>query len=174
MARTQQSRTFPQPGHNHDRCAVQALARAEALCDAKRLRFTSVRRRVLATVWASHAPIGAYDILAQLNAGGGRNAPMAVYRALDFLLAHGLVHRVASLNAFVGCAHPGEAHSHKLGSQLLICRACGSVVEFDGRAVSAAVARAAPGFAIESEVIEISGLCPHCRRLTRRKAIARD
>ena len=96
MARTQLSRAFPQPGHNHDRCAVQALARAEVLCTAKSLRFTAVRRRVLETVWASHAPIGAYDILDQLNAAGARNAPMAVYRALDFLLAHGLVHRVAS------------------------------------------------------------------------------
>jgi Fur family zinc uptake transcriptional regulator len=119
-----------------------------------------MRRQVLTAIWESHVPIGAYDILAQLNTGGGRNAPMAVYRALDFLLEHGLVHRVASLNAFVGCAHPGEAH----GSQFLICRVCGSVGEINTKAINVAVARAAPGFAVENEVIEISGVCPHCRR----------
>jgi len=159
MARSQPSRSFPRPGHNHDRCAAGALNRADDLCAAKKLRFTAIRRQVLEAIWESHAPIGAYDILAHLNTGGGRNAPMAVYRALDFLLEHGLVHRVASLNAFVGCAHPGEAH----GNQLLICRVCGTVAELNAKAVNAAVARSAPGFAIEHEVIEISGVCPHCK-----------
>jgi Fur family zinc uptake transcriptional regulator len=84
---------------------------------------------------------------------------MAVYRALDFLLEQGLIHRVASLNAFIGCAHPGEDH----GSQLLICRVCGTVGEINTKAINAAVARAAPGFAVESEIIEIRGVCPHCR-----------
>jgi len=166
MARPQSIQSFPQPGHNHDRCAADALARAESLCILKNLRFTPVRRRVLETIWASHVPIGAYDILARLNAKGARNAPMTVYRALDFLLAHGLAHRVASLNAFVGCAHPGEAH----GIQLLICRQCGSVAELNARAINAALTRAAPGFAIENEIIEISGVCPHCQRRPARKA----
>lgn len=159
MPRSHAARSFPRPGHNHDRCTSDAMLRAEKLCAAKRVRFTDIRRQVLTAIWESHAPIGAYDILAQLNTGGGRNAPMAVYRALDFLLEHGLIHRVASLNAFVGCAHPGEAH----GNQLLICRVCGSVGEIKIKAINAAVARAAPGFAIENEIVEISGVCPHCR-----------
>ena len=159
MARTATNRRFPQPGHNHDRCATQALRHAENLCSAKKLRFTAMRRQVLATIWESHAPIGAYDILAQLNAGGGRNAPMAVYRALDFLLEQGLVHRVASLNAFVGCAHPGEKH----GNHLFICRVCGTVAEFEAQAVNSALARAIPGFQVESDIIEVTGVCPHCR-----------
>jgi Fur family zinc uptake transcriptional regulator len=169
MARTQTSRRFPQPGHNHDRCAAQALRRAETLCAAKKLRFTAMRRRVLGAIWESHAPIGAYDILAQLNADGGRNAPMAIYRALDFLLEQGLVHRVASLNAFVGCAHPGEDH----GNHLLICRVCGTVAEFEADAVNSALARAMPGFQVESDIIEVTGICPHCRTKSSRTSQGR-
>jgi Fur family zinc uptake transcriptional regulator len=160
MPRAQTRRSFPRPGHDHTRCASQALRTAEALCIRRGVRFTDMRRRVFAAVWESHAPIGAYDILAQLNAAGGRNAPMAVYRALDFLIEHGLIHRVASLNAFVGCACPGDNHTNPL----LICRMCGTVAELDAPAVHTAVAKAVPGFAVESEVIEISGVCPHCRR----------
>ena len=101
------ARAFPRPGHDHAPCAKDALMRAEKLCRRKGLRFTDVRRRVLGAIWEGHAPKGAYDILATLNTGGGRHAPMAVYRALDFLQTHGLVHRVESRNAFVGCAADG-------------------------------------------------------------------
>ena len=78
--------------------------------------------------------------------------------ALEFLQANGFVHRVASQNAFIGCAHPDESHD----SQLLICRKCGAVAEIENQDVSAALAKAAPGFAVESRIVEISGVCPHC------------
>lgn len=167
MTHRHADRSFPRPGHNHGRCTSTAIAQAEALCVAQHLRFTDMRRRVLTVIWENHTPIGAYDILAHVNMDGGRNAPMAVYRALDFLLAQRLIHRVASLNAFVGCVHPGEAH----GSQLLICRVCRTVGEINTKAINAAVTRAAPGFTIESGIIEISGVCPHCRRRSAPKAV---
>jgi Fur family zinc uptake transcriptional regulator len=151
--------SFPKPGHNHDACAARALAQADQLCRTRKVRFTPVRRQVLEAIWDSHAPIGAYDILAKMNAGGARNAPMAVYRALDFLLAQGLVHRVQSQNAFIGCPHPGDDHD----SQLLLCRKCGSVAEINSAPLAAALSQAAPGFLVEQRVVEISGLCPHCK-----------
>lgn len=152
---------FPKPGHNHARCAAEALRKAEAVCAARKTRLTHIRRDVLSIVWQSHVPIGAYDILARLNATGGKNAPMAVYRALEFLIEHNLVHRLASLNAFIGCAHMGE-ETH--AAQFLICRACGTAAELDSaplkRALTQAVAER--GFAIDSQIVEISGVCPHC------------
>ena len=134
---------------------------AEAVCEARGVRLTNLRRQVLEVLWEDHVAMGAYDILAKLNAGGERNAPMAVYRALDFLMEHGLAHRLNSLNAFVGCRHPGHQHS----GQFLICAKCNTIAEMASEAVSRTVARAAAsrGFKPSSEMIEVMGYCPNCR-----------
>ncbi|NAT18288.1 Fur family transcriptional regulator, partial [Pseudomonas syringae pv. actinidifoliorum] len=94
--------------HDHSHCVHSALAEAETLCTQQGLRLTTLRRRVLELVWQSHKPLGAYDILAVLSEEDGRRAaPPTVYRALDFSSwKNGLVHRIASLNAFTGCNHP--------------------------------------------------------------------
>ncbi len=155
------SRAFPTPDHDHGACAAAALTAAEKLCQARGARLTAVRRTVLSLVWQSHAPVGAYDLLARLNAGGGKIAPIAVYRALDFLIAQGLVHRLASLNAYVGCAHVGHDHA----AQFLICQGCGCAAEVESPALRKALAKAVAGrgFTIDREIVEISGLCPHCK-----------
>ena len=161
-SRPRVSRTaFPHPHHDHSACAAEALRTAEAVCAARGTRLTDIRRRVLQTVWSSHTPIGAYDILAALNTDQGRIAPMAVYRALDFLMENGLVHRLASLNAFIGCALADEQHA----AHFLICRCCKSATEMDGAAVTRAVKKTldAHGFSPENEIIEIQGVCAHCR-----------
>jgi Fur family zinc uptake transcriptional regulator len=151
---------FPAPGHDHRHCATAALKKADVLCQALGKKLTDIRKRVLKEVWGSHAPVGAYDILAKLNEDGGRIAPMAVYRALEFLMENGLVHRVTSLNAFVGCAHPDRKHA----AGFLICRECGSAAELDGETLSKALNEelTARGFSVDSQVIELSGTCPHC------------
>ncbi|MBL8630812.1 MAG: transcriptional repressor [Rhodospirillaceae bacterium] len=161
MARPAAITAFPKKGHNHKACGAHAMAEAEAICRNRGARLTDLRKRVLETVWHSHGPMGAYDILARINAGGERNAPMAVYRALDFLMEQGLVHRLTSLNAFVGCRHPGHQHS----GQFLICNACNDVAELDSDAVGKTVTKAASarGFTPISTVVEVMGLCPNCR-----------
>jgi Fur family zinc uptake transcriptional regulator len=168
---------FPKPGHNHARCTADALRKAEAICGQRKTRLTDIRRQVLELVWQSHAPIGAYDILSQINEGGGRppskkeraltarggkTAPMAVYRALDFLMENGLVHRIASRNAFIGCAHMGEDHH---AAQFLICHKCGTTAELENPTLTRALKQAVAerGFSIDSQIVEISGTCPHCR-----------
>lgn len=152
---------FPSSDHNHAACSTDAIAAAESVCRERGARLTEFRQRVLEAIWEGHTPRGAYDILARLNRGGGRNAPMAVYRALEFLMEHGLVHRIASRNAFIGCRHPGNSHN----AQFLICEVCGSVAELASRAVAAAIRRAAAqkGFAVAGETVEITGRCPNCR-----------
>ena len=93
--------------HDHSHCVSDALRAADALCARSGARLTALRRRVLELVWQSHRPLGAYDILGVLSSEDGRRAaPPTVYRALDFLLEHGLIHRLASLNAYkIGRAH---------------------------------------------------------------------
>jgi Fur family zinc uptake transcriptional regulator len=152
---------FPRAGHDHARCVSAALAAAAALCEREGQRLTPIRRRVLELVWSSHQPIGAYAILDQLRRDGHSAAPPTAYRALDFLLERGLVHRIESLNAFIGCPAPGAVHP----VQFLICRNCGTTAELDDRQVEAALEKSASarGFAIERRVIELSGLCRHCQ-----------
>jgi Fur family transcriptional regulator, zinc uptake regulator len=148
--------------HDHDKCVADALASARAICAQRGERFTELRGRVLELVWASHRPIGAYPILERLKADGRSAAPPTVYRALDFLMSAGLVHRIESLNAYIGCAHPGERHA----SQFLICKACGTAVELDEPSVSDALSAAAGrrGFKVEARVVELSGACADCAR----------
>lgn len=147
---------FPQPHHDHDRCIAQALAAAEEECRRRGARLTDIRRRVLELVWRSHAPIGAYALLEAL----GKAAPPTVYRALDFLLAHGLIHRIEKLNAFVGCAHPGHAQA----GQFLLCRQCGGAAELNDDGIEQAVRDAAGrmGFTVTALTVEAEGLCPSC------------
>jgi Fur family zinc uptake transcriptional regulator len=155
------STVFGNEAHDHRTCIAGAVARAAELCARRKARLTALRRRVLEIVWRSHEPVGAYAILRALRAEGHPAAPPTVYRALEFLLAHGLVHRVESLNAYMGCAQPGTAHA----GQFLICGRCGAAVELDDERVYSAVARGAErlGFAIERQTIELIGLCPRCR-----------
>lgn len=137
------------------------LSAADRACRDQGRALTAARRRVLELVCASHVALGAYDILAILNKGGGRVAPVAVYRALDFLIEMGLVHRLASRNAFVACARPAASH----GAQFLICDGCGTVAEMADREIEAAVAGGArrAGFALRMPMVEITGLCPQCQ-----------
>lgn len=153
--------TFPAANHDHGRCVAHALAAAEAECRRRGARLTDVRRRVLELVWASHAPIGAYVVLETLGREGWSAAPPTVYRALDFLLAHGLVHRIERLNAYVGCTRPGAPHA----GQFLLCTQCGAAAELDDESITRAVAAAAArlGFTITGQTVEAEGLCPACR-----------
>ncbi|MFT5539183.1 MAG: Fur family zinc uptake transcriptional regulator [Alphaproteobacteria bacterium] len=147
--------------HDHAVCIKDALDEAQALCRRKGTRFTPLRRRVLEIVWQSHKPLGAYGILDVLADEGRRPMPPTVYRALDFLQAQGLVHRIPSLNAYIGCVEPGAPH----GGQYLICRACGTVAELTDSGLSARLdARARDhGFEVEAVLSEAVGLCPACK-----------
>ncbi|MBO44571.1 MAG: Fur family transcriptional regulator [Rhodospirillaceae bacterium] len=152
---------FPEPGHDHDTCVSDALANAEAHCQMNQARLTSQRRRILEIIWQSHKPVGAYDILEILNADSIRKAaPMTIYRALDFLMEHGLVHRLASQNAYLGCDHPNADHT----SYFLICSNCGRAGEMEDDSIEEAIRISAlqNGFKVENQLVEVEGLCPAC------------
>jgi Fur family zinc uptake transcriptional regulator len=148
------ARTADRPAH------TDALQHAEALCAARGVRLTPLRRRVLELVQSRPEAVKAYDLLAQLSTEDHAAKPPTVYRALDFLLEQGLVHRVDSLNAFVSCNHPDTPHA----AHLLLCMQCGRVQELHSDALDAEIAQAvtSTGFVAHHARLEVQGLCPDC------------
>lgn len=153
------SSVFADSEHDHQRCVSRALTEAEQICHDQGQRFTTIRRKVLKLVWQQHKPIGAYQILEELQQEG-RTAPPTVYRALDFLLNLGLIHRIASLNAFIGCIRPGAAHE----GYFLICSSCKACAELNAAAISREIHQTAQncGFVVQNSAVEIMGICPDC------------
>jgi len=154
---------FPTPDHDHDRCAAEAITHAERVCATRAQKFTPIRRHVLQALLASHRPLGAYEVIDALAGSMPRPAPITVYRALDFLMANGLVHRIESRNAYLACAH-----DHDTGAMVafLICDRCGAVGEIPTPPVAQGLRAAAraSGFAPKLSVIEITGVCEHCQK----------
>jgi len=154
---------FPAPDHDHGRCAEDAFAHAERVCAARGQKFTPIRRRVLGALLSSHRPLGAYEVIDELARTMSRPAPITVYRALDFLMENGLVHRIESRNAFLACAHN---HDEAGVVAFLICESCGAVGEVPAARLAQSFTEAArsAGFAPRLSVVEITGTCSHCQK----------
>lgn len=136
------------------------IHQAEQQCQQRGVRFTPIRRRVLEMIALADGGLKAYDLLDKLAVEHASARPPTVYRALDFLIEQGLVHRIESLNAYVACPCPEHAH----GFQLLICRLCGRVEELHLDDVNAQLASRARGlgFRVERQTIELLGTCEGC------------
>ena len=150
------------PRHHVDDAAA-FVAAVEVACQERGLRLTPIRARVLGLIAEAGKPLKAYDLLDQVRSGegAGASAPPTVYRALDFLLANGFIHKLESVNAFVACHHPNTAQ-HSV--PFLICDRCHSAVELEDRQVVAALderARAL-GFVPQAQTLEVHGLCAKC------------
>ena len=144
-----------------DRIAI-ILKRAEARCAERGERLTARRRAVLALILGAERPITAYGLLERLSAEGGRSvAPPIVYRALNFLLAQRLIHRIATLSAFVACVDADHPHH----AQFVICDGCGCTAEICDPAVVRKLQRhgAALGYQVAQPIIELHGMCASCR-----------
>ncbi|MFC3125673.1 Fur family transcriptional regulator [Pseudoroseomonas globiformis] len=141
------------------------LRAAEGQCVRAGVQLTELRRQVLGLVLEAEQPLGAYALLDKLKALRPGAAPPTVYRALDFLLEQGLIHKVERLNAFVGCVEAGHDHAgHHHAHQFLICRDCGLTIEISDHGVAHALADAAAreGFQPGHAVVEVEGRCAAC------------
>jgi Fur family zinc uptake transcriptional regulator len=138
-----------------------ALVRAQAICMTRGARLTPVRRRVLELILQSTQPMGAYALLAMLQGRRGKLGPPTVYRALEFLLAHKLIHKIETSSAFIACRDIEHPHE----SQFMICEDCGATEEIRDDQIIESLRRLGEGrgYAVERQVIEVRGLCPACR-----------
>ena len=154
------SRLVHQP-HDHDRCINAALTRAKGLCHEKNVKLTVTREAVLTLLWQSHRPLGAYQIQDQLSKLMAKPiAPPTVYRAIEFLFDLSLIHRLPSLNAYIGCPFPSSHHSNLF----MICNECGSAAEMADAALNEVLQAASnkANFVLQSQSVELFGRCPQC------------
>ena len=144
--------------HVHEAGAL--LREVAKVCEERGLRLTPLREKVLRLVAEADKPVKAYDLLDHLRDDKGPAAPPTVYRALDFLLEHGFIHKLESINAFVGCHQPRLQHS----VPFLICDGCNAAVELEDERVTTLLneqARAL-GFRPQAQTLEVHGLCAQC------------
>ncbi len=137
------------------------LLQAEKLCAGRQQRFTELRRKVLELVCQYKQPVGAYDLLDDLKQTGRSAAPPTVYRALDFLQSQGLVHRLATNNTYIACAHPQHEHT----GLFFVCHRCGFTQEVHTDEIVQAVRQQAVtlDFTVEKAAVEVSGTCHDCQ-----------
>ncbi|XAW89740.1 zinc uptake transcriptional repressor Zur [Vibrio sp. CDRSL-10 TSBA] len=133
----------------------------EEICAARGVRLTTQRKRVFELICASKKASSAYELLEDLKQSEPQAKPPTVYRALDFLMEQGFIHRVESTNSFISCC---SCNAHKHFSQLLICDQCGNVIELQDDSLIALLADNAEkhGFKIDNHVIESHGVCQSC------------
>jgi Fur family zinc uptake transcriptional regulator len=146
--------------HDHQACIDTALATAKQLCIKKQVKLTHIREQVLTILLQEHRPRGAYSIINALAASGARPAPTTVYRALDFLLEHQLIHSINTLSAFIACCRPARRHQ----ACFLICQQCKQAEEINAQEVNSAVSRLAsqhPFMPLKAS-IEVFGICSQC------------
>jgi Fur family zinc uptake transcriptional regulator len=95
----------------------------------------------------------------------GAKAPQTVYRVLDYLMEHGLVHKLESLNAYVACQQ--ESSNCRHAAAFIICRCCQHVHEIKDLSQLQVVLEnygKNVGFTDLHTVLEIRGLCENCRK----------
>jgi Fur family zinc uptake transcriptional regulator len=151
---------LPNQKHNHQQCVRNALATAEQVCLERGVQLTPIRYQVLELIWASHKAVKAYELLERINPQQMAAKPPTIYRALEFLSEQGLIHRVESLNAFIGCRCSNAPHEQLL----LICKNCQEVEERTATKVMQVLSDefADAGFIVHSKAIEIHGICSQC------------
>ncbi len=149
-----------QEPHNHQQCIDDTLSAAEDICIKKKVRLTVIRRRVLELICSSHKAIGAYELLDLFREEDQKAKPITIYRALDFLMEVGLVHKVESLNAFIGCLQADTNHQ----TIILICNNCKNAFELGATSVYKTIFAMSKKvqFAPASLTIELKGLCISC------------
>ena len=139
----------------------ERVALAKSICERRGARLTEIRRRVLELLWASGRPTGAYALIEAVTLRDSRPVgPPTVYRALEFLMAQGLVSKIESLNAYVPCMHPERDHD----CLFFICGGCRETFELEDPRIGGLLAEDAAdlGFVATRRTVEVEGTCARC------------
>ena len=145
---------------NHKININEALKKAEIICNKKGVKLTKLRQKVLTLILKNHGYVKAYDLLNDLKKNDASAKPPTVYRSLDFLMEHGFIHKIQSLNAFVGCSHPDEHED----CYFLICKECKNIEECCSNTVKKVLTSTSGknNFLPNQVTLEITGICQDC------------
>ena len=145
---------------NHKINIDEALKKAEIICNKKGVKLTKLRQKVLTLILKNHGYVKAYDLLNDLKKSDASAKPPTVYRSLDFLMEHGFIHKIQSLNAFVGCSHPDEHED----CYFLICKECKNIEECCSNKVKKVLTSTSGknNFSPNQVTLEITGICQDC------------
>ncbi len=137
------------------------INKAREFCEGRGVRFTALREKVYSILLQRKDAVGAYDLLDELKLTEDSAKPATVYRALEFLLEMGLVHKLESDNKFIACHHFGCSHP----VQFLICDDCGNVQEIQSDGLQDKLDKQARsvGFIVTRQTIEAHGRCSLCQ-----------
>jgi len=146
--------------HDHKGCMNDALKTAEKVCVEKGVRLTALRKRILEIICTSHKAVGAYALLDIFKQEDPKAKPVTIYRALDFLMDAGLVHKIESLNAYIACMQAGNQHK----TAILICDECSNAYEIEASSFYEGLFQASKeqNFSPDYLIVELHGRCAKC------------
>jgi Fur family zinc uptake transcriptional regulator len=149
--------TDPEHHVHHVHEYVSEVSKA---CTERGLRLTPLRAEILQLIAEAKRPVKAYDLLSRISESKATSVPTTVYRALDFLLEHGFIHKLESINAFMACHHPSVPHT----VPFLICDRCEMAIEMEDDRIGNQLDQKARtlGFSPRAQTLEVRGLCRDC------------
>lgn len=150
---------------------MASLPQTEARAHLERFRrwlrehhqpLTRQRELVADTVFAADGHLSIEEIRARLAARGERVGLATVYRAMDTLVASGLVRGQDFGEGF----RRFEPVGTRTGHEHLVCDRCGRVIEFASDRLERMLQLLADehGFQPDRHRVEVHGVCRDCRR----------
>lgn len=142
------------------------IKHAHQICSDSGVKFTTKREHVLSALIQASEAMSAYELAEKYRELFEQSIPaMSVYRILDFLAEHSLVHKLTSANKYIACSHITCSHTHNV-PQFLICEICNSVSEISVKKsvmgeLTTSVEKT--GFKLSTTQLELKGICQSCQ-----------
>lgn len=126
------------------------------------IKITPLRKEILNIVLSSKIPLSAYEILHKLRKKRPKAEPPTVYRVLDYLTSHQLIHRIDSSNKYMGCSQVENPTEHQ--GILFSCKKCLNSFEFTDAALLLYIKNFCKKnhLLMDSSLIEVKGACKKC------------
>ncbi|MCX8580790.1 MULTISPECIES: zinc uptake transcriptional repressor Zur [unclassified Gilliamella] len=138
------------------------IEKIETLCKKRGIKLTTQRKTVLDIMLKANKAMSAYDLLDLLKVSEPQAKPPTIYRALEFLLEQGFIHKVESTNCYIICPHFQDPQHISI---LFICDNCQQIIEKHSENIESQLKQLASQsqFLIKHSVLEIHGICHSCQ-----------